>query len=140
MVQNNSSFENGGQPQMNSHSVGAIKSASTLCLLCGIWLFVSPWVYGAPFATAFNSWVVGCAIVILALVKLGKPVYSSVMSWCNMVLGAWVFFSPWIYGYTGNEGRFINSLCVGVIVFFAALASGSMSRRVSSMTPNTQHI
>ena len=123
-------------------ATGGIRGASTLCLLCGIWLFFSPWVYGADSVngTGWNGWIVGLAIVILSLVRLARPVYSTVLSWCNMVLGIWVFFSPWIYGYTGNEGRFINSLCVGVIVFIAAIASATMSRRMGGVSTGSQHM
>jgi hypothetical protein len=55
----------------------------------------------------------------------------------NLVLGIWVFFSPWIYGYASvNTGRFINSLCVGVIVFVFALASGVTATKLTRMPGN----
>jgi hypothetical protein len=41
----------------------------------------------------------------------------------NSILGIWTFASPWIYGYAAYTERFINSLCVGVVVFVAALIS-----------------
>jgi hypothetical protein len=41
----------------------------------------------------------------------------------NSALGIWTFCSPWIFGYIGNCGRFINGLCVGVIVFIAAIVN-----------------
>jgi hypothetical protein len=57
-----------------------------------------------------------------------RPAYSTILSWCNMVLGIWTFFSPWIYGYAStNGGRFINSLCVGVIVFVFSILSARIS-------------
>jgi hypothetical protein len=49
------------------------------------------------------------------------------------VLGIWAFFSPWIYGYVGNEHRFINSLCVGVIVFVLSIASATMAGRLKTI-------
>jgi len=126
----------------NPPATSAVRGASTLCLLCGIWLFFSPWVYGAGSVngTGWNGWIVGLAIVILSLVRLARPAYSTLLSWCNMVLGIWIFFSPWIYGYTGNEGRFINSLCIGVIVFIASIASATMSRRINVTAAGGQHI
>jgi hypothetical protein len=54
-----------------------------------------------------------------------------------MVLGIWAFFSPWIYGYVFNSGRFINSLCVGVIVFVLSIAAATMSRR--TLVPPARH-
>jgi hypothetical protein len=39
--------------------IGGIRAASVICLLAGIWLFVSPWVYGAyTSGNAWNSWIV----------------------------------------------------------------------------------
>lgn len=51
-----------------------------------------------------------------------------------MVLGAWIFFSPWIFAYTANMGFFINSLCAGGLVFLLSLYGASMEGR---MTPTT---
>lgn len=100
--------------------------AAGLNLILGIWLFVSPWVYGAyTNPNAWNSWIVGALIAIIAAVRLGT---RAPVSWINAVLAVWVFFSPWIYGYTINTGRFINSLCVGVVVFILAISAASMGR------------
>jgi uncharacterized membrane protein len=86
---------------------------------------VSPWVYGAYTSpNAWNSWIVGALIVIFAATRLSNSRAAGV-SWLNVILGIWTFISPWVYGYTGNSGRFINSLCVGVIVFIAAIVSAN---------------
>lgn len=120
--------------------IGGIRAASVICLLAGIWLFVSPWVYGAyTSGNAWNSWIVGAAIFLLACVRVSRPAYSTGISWVNLVLGIWVFFSPWIYGYVAvNTGRFINSLCVGVIVFVFSLTSGVTATRLTRI-PGTPH-
>jgi hypothetical protein len=104
----------------------AIKLASGLNFLIGLWLFVSPWVYGAyTNANAWNSWIVGAVIAILAAIRFKNPAGLPIFSWAIVILGAWTFASPWIYGYTGNTGRFVNSLCVGVVVFILALTAWS---------------
>lgn len=116
-------------------SLNGARAASTIVLLAGIWFFVSPWVYGAyTNANAWNSWIVGAALFMLGCVRVARPAYSTVLSWFNMILGIWAFFSPWIYGYTGNEARFINSLCVGVIVFVLSLASARLAMRQVPVT------
>lgn len=103
----------------------AMRGGSILALLAGIWLFVSPWVYGAYTApSAWNSWIVGALIVLFAAIRVSQP-RSAGVSWLNVILGAWTFVSPWVYGYTANTGRFINSLCVGVIVFIVAIVSAN---------------
>jgi hypothetical protein len=58
------------------------------------------------------------------------------LSWLNSILGIWTFVSPWVYGYTGNTGRLINSLCVGFLVFCAALV-GANNERMSHDSTST---
>jgi SPW repeat len=105
----------------------SLKTAASLNLLLGIWLFVSPWVYGVyrSQGSSYNSWVVGVLIAMLATARYVSPATTRGLSFMNMVLGAWTFASPWVYNYTPDTGRFINSLCVGAIVFIVA-AYGSM--------------
>ena len=114
-----------------SGALGAAKAASTICLLAGVWLFVSPWVYGAanPGTAPWNSWIIGGFMVLFGIMRIVRAAYSTILSWCNLILGIWIFFSPWIWHYVGNEGRFINSLCVGVIVFVFSIASAMSSRK-----------
>ena len=110
------------------------RAASTIVLLAGIWFFVSPWVYGAyTHSNAWNSWIIGAVIFILGCIRVARPVYSSTLSWWNMVLGIWAFCSPWIYSYTGNTGRFINSLCVGVVVFVLSILSARLASRSNTV-------
>jgi hypothetical protein len=134
MIQTNSS----SAVIRGSDSLRLVRAASTIALLAGAWLFISPWVYGAHAnATAWNSWIVGGLIFLFGLIRVGRPALS-IFSWFNLVLGAWAFCSPWIYGYAStNTGRFINSLCVGVIVFIFSIVSG----RISACRPSsTQHM
>jgi hypothetical protein len=105
----------------------AVTAASTIALLGGIWLFVSPWVYSAyRMPQAWNSWVIGFVIVALAGIRIGSPSEDTAwLSWLNCLLGIWTFASPWIYSYTGEHGRFVNSLAVGAVVFIAAMRSAT---------------
>ena len=119
-------------PTMENKHMG-VTVASTICLLAGLWFFVSPWVYGtAGNANSWNSWIVGAVVFILAACRLSYPMKTAGLSWVNCILGVWAFISPWIYGYTPEHGRFINSLCVGVILFIAAISA-------ASRTPHTHH-
>jgi hypothetical protein len=118
-------------------ALSAAKATSTICLLAGIWFFVSPWVYGAyTNANAWNCWIVGGFMILFGIVRIARPAYSTVLSWCNMILGIWAFFSPWIYGYANtNMGRFINSLCVGFIVFVFSIASARIAGKRNVVPP-----
>lgn len=69
-------------------------------LLLGIWVFVSPWVYGAAGnPNAWNSWIVGGLIALCALFRLSTPSGARGLAWINVV--------PWVYAYTASSGRFI---------------------------------
>ncbi len=120
-------------PTTESKQLQTMKVASTIALLAGLWYFISPWVYGAySVANSWNNWIIGAMVVILAGIRLGSPLRTAALSWVNCALGIWAFVSPWIYKYTMDHGRFINSLAVGVILFVAAMWS-------ATSTPHTQH-
>jgi hypothetical protein len=125
---------NTGLDTRTHSNLTGVRAASTICLLAGIWFFVSPWVYGAyTSGNAWNSWIVGAIMFLIGCTRVARPASLIGLSWLNMVLGIWAFFSPWIYGYTANTGRFINSLCVGVIVFVFSIASQRLASRTSPM-------
>ena len=74
-----------------------VRGASSVVLLAGLWFFISPWIYGAPMtANAWNGWIVGAAIVILAAIRVANPVHTTGLSWVNCILGVWAFISPWV--------------------------------------------
>lgn len=117
---------------------GATKTASTINMLAGIWLFVSPWVYGAYTSpVAWNSWIIGAVIIILAATRISHPLAMTWVSWVNCILGIWTFASPWIYGFTGNTAWFINTLVLGVIVFILSITSASSTPH--SVPPSPTH-
>lgn len=121
----------------SSPGLMAAKAASTICLLAGIWFFVSPWVYsGATNANAWNNWIVGGFIILFSAFRVARPAYSTNLAWVNLALGVWAFFSPWIYGYTGELGKFINSMCVGVVAFILSIISARVAAG-SAATPRT---
>ncbi|HEX4135741.1 MAG TPA: SPW repeat protein [Bryobacteraceae bacterium] len=106
------------------------RGASLIALLAGLWLFFSPWIYGAfANSNAWNSWIVGALIFLFARIRMNRPAETG-LSWLNSILGIWIFISPWVYGYTANSGRVVNSLLVGLIVFCAGIA-GANSERMS---------
>jgi hypothetical protein len=110
----------------HEQNMAAVKTTATINLLAGIWLFISPWVYRTYMVSnAWNSWIVGALIVVFAASRLYNPMIRG-LGVVNLVLGAWTFASPWIYGYTGDTSRFVNSLCVGVVVFVLSIYGSSV--------------
>jgi len=121
----------------NSPAVsGSSRVTAAFSAIIGIWLFISPWVYGAAHnPDAWNNWIVGFLITLFALIRYSNPFRAASLGWANMVLAIWVFISPWIFRYTGNTDRFVNSLCVGIVVFVLAVYGASSIRRPLTNTP-----
>jgi hypothetical protein len=113
------------QPNASKPGVGA----AGVTLIIGLWYIVSAWVYGPADSSAaamWNSVVVGILIALFAAMRLSARAPKPTARWFDLLLGVWAFFSPWIFGFVGNEARFINSLGVGVIVFALSISmSGS---------------
>jgi hypothetical protein len=112
---------------------------SGLDIALGLWLFISPWVFGVYSHNAWNSWIVGGAIAVFALIQLSGTSVSQVFGMLNAFLGAWMFASPWIYRYTGQTDRFVNSLCAGALVFILSAFSARGIGRLTSSTPRPLH-
>jgi SPW repeat len=104
---------------------------SWLNLVVGVWLFISPWVLGttSDAATAWNAWIIGAAIFVVALIALGTPA-SVAAPWVNVVLGAWLFVSPWVLRYTDVSDGAINAWVFGVVTVLVALWAMSARRAV----------
>lgn len=94
-------------------------------LAAGLWLVASPWIYGGVGPAdrmAWNSIIVGIVIAVVAAVRLMAGARAAELGWINVILGAWMIASPFVYGYTGDGARTANSIVVGVIVLIVALA------------------
>jgi hypothetical protein len=91
-----------------------------------MWLFLSPWFLGIyTIPNPANNWIVGALIVLFAAIRFVKPA-SRAMSWWSSALGVWIFASRWIYAYTSRTGDFINSICIGLIVFFTSVMGANI--------------
>jgi SPW repeat len=117
-------------PPEKQDRVIAAKTSSVVCLFAGLWFFVSPLAFFgvSEQRDGWNSWIVGALIFLVACARMRHPMNSTLASYINAVLGAWVFISPWVFGYTADTGRFVNSLAVGLVVMFFALDSASVTR------------
>ena len=92
-------------------------------LVIGVWLFVAPWLlYGTMTAEAadWNSWVLGAALVVLALAAIFR--FQEWEEWVNGVLGLWLIISPWALGFTDLVPAMWNAVICGVIVVAMAAA------------------
>lgn len=108
-----------------------------LLLLLAIWLFISPWVIvGATMgAAAWNTWVVAVVIGALSIGALAQ--FAEWEDWLNLVLGAWLFFSPWIFSYTTMTNMAWNSYIVGVVVALIAIWGIAAARTSKEAFPQS---
>ena len=105
---------------------------SWLNVIVGVWLFISPWVLGttSDAATAWNAWIIGAAIFVVALIALGATASASAVApWVNVVLGVWLFISPRVLRYTDVSDGAVNAWVFGVVTVLVALWAWS-GRRV----------
>jgi hypothetical protein len=110
--------------------------ASFVALLAGLILLLSPWIYGTyGNSSAWNSWVSGAFIVSFAAIRMAHP-SAIALSWLNVAFGIWVFVSPWIYRFDGG-GLFVNNLCIGFIVFCAAIIGANSERTSHDLTSSS---
>jgi hypothetical protein len=105
-----------------------VRVTSGLNVLLGLWLIASPWLFDYASASEGSVWsslIVGVLIAFFGSLRWRFPHEHAGRSLLNIVLGAWTFFSTWVFGYGQNDSRIANSLIVGLLIM--ALASWSSS-------------
>jgi hypothetical protein len=112
-------------PPRVSDAMIAMRVPSFVVFLASAWFFVTPLsYYGVSLdASAANCWCVGAILLLSSMLRLWYPIPTVGLSWFNMVLGFWVLISPWIFSYTSETGRFVNTLCLGTVIVGMSLAS-----------------
>ncbi len=46
---------------------------------------------------------------------------KNTLEWVNVVLGGWLFISPWVFGFTGHAGAAWTAWIIGAVVVILAL-------------------
>jgi hypothetical protein len=92
-------------------------------LALGLWLCVSPWVLWRgdvpPQSLTANAVIVGVLLAMLALAALYR--LEAPAEWAVIVAAAWIFISPWLYGFSHSTTAAWNYWIVGALV---AILSG----------------
>lgn len=98
----------------------------------GAILFASPWFLVAweHASSSWNAWIVGAAIVIVALWALAMPALV-IPEWINLILGIWLFISPWVLGYALMRTDWF-AWVIGVLVALISLSTIVMRRAPSA--------
>lgn len=91
-------------------------------LILAAWLFISPWVlrFAAPNGlAAWDAWIFAVVVGVLSIAALARN--QSWEEWINLLVGVWLFFSPWILGFAGMPVVMWNFLIVGALMFVLAI-------------------
>jgi hypothetical protein len=89
-------------------------------LVLGLWLLVTPWAVGPGGAVPeWNAWILGAAVVIVALWALAAPVQAAAEIVMD-VLGVWLFIAPWVLGFSDLAAQAWNAWIVAVLLVVLA--------------------
>jgi hypothetical protein len=111
-------------PEFYDLSVAA-KTASFYCLLCAFWFLLTPLTFfGVSTQTSgWNCWIVGGLLVLSTLIRVIHPQGTAGFSLFNAILSVWVLASPFVFGYTHETYRVINTLAIGSATLTLSLTS-----------------
>ena len=95
----------------------------------GMFLFVSPWLFGLTPGLARNtSWIAGATIALVAVLSIvdlfefaSDPGWFQQAEWINLVVGLWVAVCPWIIGFHQDTIAMDVHFAVGLAI--AAIAA-----------------
>lgn len=97
-------------------------------LILGIWLFISPWITG--YSQTFFSWnafLFGVLLMIFSVWSLASPRIWE--EWFTLIIGAWVFISPWVLGFATMNVSW-SFYIVGAVVFILSLWAMGRPRNI----------
>jgi predicted ferric reductase len=103
-------------------------------LILGVILFIAPW-YSVTWSHANSSWDAWICGVLIVVVALGAhfDYAPATISWLNIVLGAWVFISPWVLGFASAASVIAWSMwIIGALVFILAIWAEAQYRNRSA--------
>jgi hypothetical protein len=92
----------------------------------GAWLFISVFVWPHAYASATNSWIVGLAIMVVALTSM----YIPGVRWLNTGLAVWLFVSAFAFSHV-TTGTVWNNAIVAIVVLVASLKPGGLHIRTT---------
>jgi len=91
-------------------------------IILGVWLFISAFIWPHSQAQLTNTWIVGLAIIAIALIALAAPP----VKYLNTALAVWLFISVWVLR-GGVPGTQWNNAIVAILVFLFSLVPEGMT-------------
>lgn len=85
-------------------------------LILGMALILAPGIFGLVSLTAFalNSWFIGVLAIAVAFLSLSQP-RRLVTEWIILLLGIWLFFSPWSLSFHTVSAATATAWIVGIL-------------------------
>jgi len=100
-----------------------------IILIGGIWLFISPWLTGFSGSNySWDAYLMGILLIVFSILAIGNQRIWE--EWVTMIIGAWIFISPWVLGFEGTDNKW-NFFIVGGAVFILSIWDLSISRDVN---------
>jgi SPW repeat-containing protein len=111
---------------MESENRGIIQSLGGINIILGIWLIVTPYVFGYTSSAAkWNQTIFGVVVLILAALRLGA-MRQQWISFLNGLAAIWLVIAPFILSYNRSVAYW-NEVIVGVIVGVLAFWNSGVS-------------
>jgi SPW repeat len=87
-------------------------------LVCGAFLFVSPWLFGFVHRSGrVDAELVGAAMIAVSIAAIAA--FAMWEEWVSLALGAWLIVAPWVLGFAHSRAMHV-SIAVGVVVVYLA--------------------
>ena len=103
------------------------RAMSGINMAIGVWLILAPFIlsYASGLAAIRNDIVVGAVVLVFSLIGLGAT-RNAGLRWVNILLGIWLLFSPFMFGYAAYAAPFWNDIIFGaLVIIFAAIGVAS---------------
>src|SRR5262245_59098363 len=109
---------------------------SLVIAILGAWLSFAPWILSFSSRAASNNAAIGPVVITLALCSAASP-RSHVFAGLNALIGAGVFVSPWLLGFSNEPAATWNSVIVGgfIVLFALARAAAVVPASLNDQSP-----
>jgi hypothetical protein len=103
--------------------------SSWVNMLLGIWVIISPFVFGIHGPKGiWNNVITGAVVGVLAIVRWSM--HQSGWSWLNLILGIWLVISPFVLFLSG--AAMWNNVILGILI--CAFSLTNTYSKVSAQT------
>ncbi|HWV39722.1 MAG TPA: SPW repeat protein [Vulgatibacter sp.] len=94
-------------------------------IVLGVWLFISAFLWSHTQSQLTNTWIVGLAIIAVALIALAAPPVRYV----NTALAVWLFISVWALPSESAATQWNNAIVAILVFLFSLVPEGITTAR-----------